>query len=48
MDTLINDCALRRDILKLVVGQGMVLVAYGLALGLLLGFANARVDQPGI
>jgi len=35
--------ALRSDILKLVVGQGMVLVAYGLALGLLLGFALTRV-----
>ena len=35
--------AVRSDILKLVVGQGMVLVAYGLALGLLLGFALTRV-----
>jgi macrolide transport system ATP-binding/permease protein len=35
--------AVRSDILRLVVGQGMVLVAYGLALGLLLGFALTRV-----
>ena len=35
--------AVRSDILKLVVGQGMVFVCYGLALGLLLGFALTRV-----
>lgn len=40
--------ALRSDILKLVVGQGMLLVIYGLALGLLLGFALTRVLASSI
>ncbi|HZI60140.1 MAG TPA: ABC transporter permease [Pyrinomonadaceae bacterium] len=40
--------ALRGDILKLVVGQGMLLVIYGLALGLLLGFALTRVLASSI
>jgi putative ABC transport system permease protein len=40
--------ALRGDILKLVVGQGMVLVTYGLAIGLLLGFALTRVLTSSI
>ena len=31
--------AVRADILKLVVGQGMTLVSYGLAIGLVLGTA---------
>ena len=35
--------ALRGDILKLVVGQGMMLVGCGLGIGLLLGFALTRV-----
>ena len=35
--------AVRGDILKLVVGQAMVPVGYGLALGLLLGLALTRV-----
>jgi ABC-type antimicrobial peptide transport system permease subunit len=35
--------ALRSDILKLVVGQGMVLVGFGLGIGLLLGVALTRV-----
>jgi ABC-type antimicrobial peptide transport system permease subunit len=35
--------AVRGDILKLVVGQGMLVVGYGLGLGLLLGFALTRV-----
>lgn len=35
--------AVRGDILKLVVGQGMVLVGVGLGIGLLLGFALTRV-----
>jgi predicted permease len=35
--------AVRGDILKLVVGQGMVLVGFGLGIGLLLGFALTRV-----
>jgi predicted permease len=35
--------AVRRDILKLVVGQGMIVVGYGLGLGLLLGFGLTRV-----
>jgi len=35
--------ALRHDILKLVVGQGMAVVGIGLGLGLLLGFALTRV-----
>ncbi len=35
--------AVRSDILKLVVGQGMIVVLYGLGLGLLLGFALTRV-----
>lgn len=40
--------ALRGDILRLVVGQGMVLVGYGLAIGLLLGFALTRVLTSSI
>jgi predicted permease len=40
--------ALRGDILKLVVGQGMLLVIYGLAIGLLLGFALTRVLASSI
>jgi putative ABC transport system permease protein len=40
--------AMRRDILKLVVGQGMVVVCYGLILGLLLGFALTRVLTSSI
>jgi hypothetical protein len=40
--------AVRGDILKLVVGQGMVLVVYGLALGLLLGFVLTRVLTSSI
>ncbi|HEX6046848.1 MAG TPA: ABC transporter permease [Pyrinomonadaceae bacterium] len=35
--------AARGDILKLIVGQGMILVAAGLGMGLLLGFALTRV-----
>ena len=35
--------AVRRDILGLVVGQGMVLVSVGLGIGLLLGLALTRV-----
>ena len=35
--------ALRRDILRLVIGQGMVLVLVGLGLGLLLSLAVTRV-----
>jgi predicted permease len=35
--------ALRRDILGLIVGQGMVLVGIGLGIGLLLGLALTRV-----
>ena len=35
--------AVQRDILRMVVGQGMTVVSYGLALGLLLGFALTRV-----
>jgi macrolide transport system ATP-binding/permease protein len=35
--------ALHRDILRMVVGQGMILVGYGLAAGLLLGLALTRV-----
>jgi putative ABC transport system permease protein len=35
--------ALHADILKLVVGQGMIVVLYGLILGLLLGLALTRV-----
>ena len=35
--------ALRNNILKLVVGQGMTVVGIGLGLGLLLGFALTRV-----
>ncbi len=40
--------AVRGDILKLVVGQGMTVVAWGLALGLLLGFALTRVLTSSI
>lgn len=40
--------AVRGDILRLVVGQGMVLVGYGLGLGLLLGFALTRVLTSSI
>jgi predicted permease len=40
--------AVRSDILKLVVGQGMMLVGYGLVLGLLLGFALTRVLTSAI
>ena len=35
--------AVRSDILRVVVGQGMVVVSYGLALGLLLGLLLTRV-----
>jgi macrolide transport system ATP-binding/permease protein len=35
--------ALRTDILRLVVGHGMMVVAYGLGIGLLLGLALTRV-----
>jgi putative ABC transport system permease protein len=35
--------ALKHEILKLIVGQGMALVAWGLTLGLLLSFALTRV-----
>jgi predicted permease len=35
--------ALQKDILRMVVGQGMVLVGYGLAAGLLLGLLLTRV-----
>jgi ABC-type antimicrobial peptide transport system permease subunit len=35
--------ALHADILKLVVGQGMIVVLYGLVLGLLLSLALTRV-----
>jgi putative ABC transport system permease protein len=35
--------ALKNDILKMVIGQGMALVAWGLALGLLLSVALTRV-----
>jgi putative ABC transport system permease protein len=35
--------ALRTEILRMVVGQGMVLVAWGLILGLVLSFALTRV-----
>ena len=35
--------AVRGDILKLIVGQGMIVVGFGLGLGLLLGFALTRV-----
>lgn len=40
--------AVRGDILRLVVGQGMILVVWGLALGLLLGFALTRVLTSSI
>jgi len=40
--------AVRSDILRLVVGQGMVVVGYGLGLGLLLGFALTRVLTSSI
>lgn len=35
--------ALQKDILRMVVGQGMILVGYGLAAGLLLGLVLTRV-----
>jgi predicted permease len=35
--------ALQRDILRMVVGQGMILVGYGLGAGLLLGLVLTRV-----
>ena len=35
--------ALQKEILKMVIGQGMVLVTWGLVLGLLLSFALTRV-----
>jgi len=35
--------ALQKDILRMVVGQGMILVGYGLGAGLLLGFILTRV-----
>ena len=40
--------AVRSDILKLVVGQGMIVVGYGLIIGLLLGFALTRVLTSSI
>jgi predicted permease len=40
--------AMRGDILRLVVAQGMILVGYGLGLGLLLGFALTRVLTSSI
>ena len=40
--------AVRGDILKLVVGQGMMVVGYGLIIGLLLGFALTRVLTSSI
>ena len=40
--------AVRGDILRLIVGQGMVLVGVGLGLGLLLGFALTRVLTSSI
>lgn len=40
--------AVRGDILSLVVGQGMILVVWGLALGLLLGFTLTRVLTSSI
>ena len=40
--------AVRGDILRLVVGQGMALVGYGLGIGLLLGFALTRVLTSSI
>lgn len=40
--------AVRGDILRLVVGQGMILVVWGLALGLLLGFTLTRVLTSSI
>ena len=40
--------AVRGDILKLVVGQGMIVVGYGLGSGLLLGFALTRLLTSSI
>lgn len=40
--------AMRRDILRLVVGQGMILVGWGLGIGLLLGLALTRVLTSAI
>jgi predicted permease len=40
--------ALKREILAMIVGQGMVLVALGLALGLVLSFALTRVLTSSI
>jgi putative ABC transport system permease protein len=38
----------RRDILKLIVGQGMVLVLIGAGIGLLLAFGVTRVLQGAL
>ena len=40
--------ALRHDILRMMVGQGMLMVATGLVLGLLIGFAATQVLTSGI